>query len=125
MSTGATFVLDVGKTLTKASLWNPTGSLVDRRSRRNAKVDAGDYLALDVAGIEAWLEATLRDFSRMGRLAEIMVVAHGAAAALIRGGRLQLPPLDYEHAIPSAIRQEYDAQREPFSLTGLRHCRMA
>jgi sugar (pentulose or hexulose) kinase len=118
MSTGATFVLDVGKTLTKASLWSPTGSLVERRSRPNAKVDAGDYLALDVAGIEAWLEGTLRDFSRMGRLAEIMVVGHGAAAALIRDGRLRLPPLDYEHAIPSAIRQEYEADREPFILTG-------
>jgi sugar (pentulose or hexulose) kinase len=118
MSTGATFVLDVGKTLAKASLWSPTGSLLDRRSRPNAKIDAGEYLALDVAGVEEWLEGTLRDFSRMARLAEIMVVGHGAAAALVREGRLFLPPLDYEHVIPSAIRQEYDAAREPFELTG-------
>ncbi|HEY0746417.1 MAG TPA: hypothetical protein VGD63_06935, partial [Steroidobacteraceae bacterium] len=58
------------------------------------------------------------DFSRMSRLAEIMVVGHGAAAALVRDGRLRLPPLDYEQVIPSAIRQEYEAEREPFQLTG-------
>jgi sugar (pentulose or hexulose) kinase len=118
VQTRATVVLDVGKTLTKASLWGPTGTLVERRSRLNAKPEAGGYLALDAAGIEKWLATTLRDFSRMARIGNIIPVGHGAAAALIREGKLHAPPLDYEYPIPAAIHLEYDAHREPFLLTG-------
>jgi sugar (pentulose or hexulose) kinase len=118
VQTGATVVLDVGKTLTKASLWGPTGTLVERRSRLNARPEAGGYLVLDAAGIEKWLATTLRDFSRMARIGHIIPVGHGAAAALIREGKLHAPPLDYEYPIPAAIHLEYDAHREPFLLTG-------
>jgi sugar (pentulose or hexulose) kinase len=111
-------VLDVGKTLTKASLWSSTGVLLERRPRVNARPDAGGYLTLDAAGIECWLATTLRDFSRMERIGHIIPVAHGAAAALIREGKLHAPPLDYEHPIPAAIHLEYDEHREPFLLTG-------
>lgn len=118
MQTRATVVLDVGKTLAKAGLWGSDGTLIERRCRLNARPDAGGYLALDAAGIENWLAMTLRDFAQMERVGHIIPVAHGAAAALIRAGRLQAPPLDYEHPIPAAMHDEYDAQREPFLLTG-------
>jgi sugar (pentulose or hexulose) kinase len=111
-------VLDVGKTLTKASLWSPSGMLIERRCRPNARPDVGGYLSLDAPGIEKWLETTLRDFARMERVGHIIPVAHGAAAALIRAGELHAPPLDYEYPIPAAIHREYDEQREPFLLTG-------
>jgi len=118
VQTRSTVVLDVGKTLTKASLWSPTGVLLERRSRVNARPDAGAYLTLDAAGIENWLATTLRDFSRMQRIGHIIPVGHGAAAAFIREGKLHAPPLDYEHPIPAAIHLEYDEHREPFLLTG-------
>jgi sugar (pentulose or hexulose) kinase len=118
VQTRSTVVLDVGKTLTKASLWGPTGMLLERRSRLNARPDAGGYLALDTAGIEKWLATTLRDFSRMERVGHLIAVGHGAAAALIRDGKLHAPPLDYEHPIPASIHLEYDEHREPFVLTG-------
>ena len=118
MQTRSTVVLDVGKTLTKASLWSPAGLLLERRSRVNARPDAAGYLTLDAAGIETWLATTLHDFSRMQRIGHIIPVGHGAAAALIREGKLHAPPLDYEHPIPAAIHLEYDERREPFLLTG-------
>ena len=118
MQTRSTVVLDVGKTLTKASLWSPAGLLLERRSRVNARPDAAGYLTLDAAGIENWLATTLHDFSRMQRIGHIIPVGHGAAAALIREGKLHAPPLDYEHPIPAAIHLEYDERREPFLLTG-------
>jgi sugar (pentulose or hexulose) kinase len=111
-------VLDVGKTLTKASLWSPAGILLERRSRVNARPEAGGYLTLDAAGIDNWLATTLHDFSRMERIGHVIPVGHGAAVALIRGGKLHAPPLDYEHPIPAAIHLEYDENREPFLLTG-------
>ena len=118
MQTRATVVLDVGKSLTKVSLWSGAGTLIERRSRVNERPEAGGYLALDAAGIEEWLASTLREFSRMERVGQIIPVAHGAAAALLRAGKLHAPPLDYEHPIPAAIHREYDEQREPFVLTG-------
>jgi len=118
MQTHATVVLDVGKTLAKASLWESNGTLIERRCRPNARPEAGGYLALDAAGIEKWLATTLRDFARMARVGHIIPVGHGAAAALVREGNLHAPPLDYEHPIPAAIHREYEEQREPFLLTG-------
>jgi sugar (pentulose or hexulose) kinase len=118
VQTRSTVVLDVGKTLTKASLWSPMGVLLERRSRVNARPDAGSYLTLDAAGIEKWLATTLRDFSRMERIGHIIPIGHGAAAALIRENKLHASPMDYEFAIPAAIHLEYDEHREPFLLTG-------
>ena len=48
-------VLDVGKTLSKLTLWDPKGQLLERRSRANERINAGPYLSLDAAGIESWL----------------------------------------------------------------------
>jgi len=104
----------VGKTLSKLTLWDGV-RLVERRTRPNERCDGGGYLALDAAGIEAWLIATLADFARVGPVEAIVPVAHGAAAAIVRDGRLAAPPIDYEQAID---RADYDTQRDPFELTG-------
>ena len=114
----ATVVLDVGKTLSKLSLWAPDGQLLHRRRRQNSRIDAGHYAGLDAAGIEAWLVETLRDFARVADVSAIIPVAHGAAAAIVRDGLLVQPPLDYEQSIPAAIRRKYDAQRDAFALSG-------
>jgi sugar (pentulose or hexulose) kinase len=115
---GHAVVIDVGKTLSKASLWTPGGELVAQRDRPNERVPGPGYVALDAAGIEEWLAGTLAHFARLAPVAAIVPVAHGAALAVVRDGRLLLPPMDYETAIPPAERARYEAQREPFALTG-------
>jgi sugar (pentulose or hexulose) kinase len=134
----AVIVLDVGKTLSKLTLWDPRGTLLDRRSHPNARVEAGRagsagargrhipsidaegprYLGLDAPGIESWLAAALRDFGRLADVGALIPVGHGAAAALIHGGQLLQPPLDYEQPIPEDCHRAYSAQRDPFALTG-------
>ncbi len=107
----------MGKTLSKLTLWDGV-RLVERRTRPNARCDGGDYAALDADGIEAWLIETLADFALMGRVEAIVPVAHGAAASVLRDGMLAAPPVDYEQEIARESRTAYDAQRDPFALTG-------
>jgi len=118
MTGGWTVVLDVGKTLSKATLWDDAGICVAHRSRLNPRLSAENNLTLDAAGIERWLRVALSEFAGLGPVAAIVPVAHGAGVALIRGGRLQRAPLDYEWPGVSADRAAYDRQRDPFGATG-------
>lgn len=113
-----TVVLDVGKTLSKATLWNDEGELIAHRSRPNRLPTSGGNLTLDVAGIEPWLEYTLREFGALGPVGTIIPVAHGAGAAIIHQGKLQCAPLDYEWRGAALDRATYDRQRDPFAVTG-------
>jgi len=115
---GHTVVIDVGKTLSKVSLWAPDGTLVERRTRPNARVTGPGYVALDAAGIEAWLAESLTALGRLAPIDAIVPVAHGAAIAIVRDGRLYAPPMDYENPIPASVRARYDAERDAFSRTG-------
>jgi sugar (pentulose or hexulose) kinase len=119
MGEQATVVLDVGKTLTKLSLWRPDGRLIAQCNRANERIDTGAYVALDASGIEAFVEESLRSFAGLAQVGAIIPVGHGAGAAILddRSG-LVLPPLDYEHPIASSIRHAYDEQRDSFSFTG-------
>ena len=118
MEPRAVVVLDVGKTQSKLGLWSAAGELLERRTRLNARVTTAEYLALDSSGIESWLAETLSDFAQKANVGSIIAVSHGAAAAVIRSGRLACPPLDYENPIPGALRREYDRQRDRFTVTG-------
>lgn len=111
-------VLDVGKTLAKLSLWTRGGAVVARESRQNARVDGGQYAALDVDGIDAWMGEVLAGFAKLGRIGAIVPVGHGAAAVIVCDGRLACPPIDYEEPIPAEVRRAYDAERDAFQLTG-------
>ncbi len=111
-------VLDVGKTLSKLSLWSPDGEMIDKVSRPNQPCRTGAYRALDVDGIGAWVVETLRTFAAAGPIESILPVGHGAAAALLKDDRLACAPMDYEQAIPADVRADYDAQRDPFQRTG-------
>lgn len=115
---GYTVVVDIGKTNAKVSMWNPHGGLLARRSRANTPQQAERYRALDVQSIEQWLLESLAVFARLGPIAHIVPVAHGAAAVLLRNGRLFAAPMDYEEEVPAADRAEYAAQRDPFTVTG-------
>src|SRR3569833_1415245 len=113
MAERAPIVLDVGKTLSKLSLWTSEGQLQERRTRANHRDGT-----LDTAGIEGWIEATLREFSGLAHVGSLIPVGHGAAAVVLRDGKLVQAPLDYEAPIPERIRAKYEALRDPFPNTG-------
>jgi sugar (pentulose or hexulose) kinase len=118
MPAGWTIVLDVGKSLSKASLWDEAGHCIAHRSRPNRKPTGVGNLTLDVAGIEHWLEAVLKEFAAFGPVLNIIPVAHGAAIALIRGDLLLCAPLDYEWPGVASDRGVYGEQRDEFIDTG-------
>ena len=82
MDTNCTVVLDIGKTNAKLTLWTPNGVCLERRVRPNDTVAAERYRNLDVAGIDAWLVETLRDYAQRAVISSIIPVAHGAAASI-------------------------------------------
>jgi sugar (pentulose or hexulose) kinase len=118
MAGGWTIVIDVGKTLSKATLWDDQADCVAERSRPNQRVSAGVSVTLDVMGIERWLTAVLSEFAHLGPVESIVPVAHGAGAALVSKGRLLRAPLDYEWAGVGGDRAAYDRERDPFLVTG-------
>lgn len=115
---GFIVVLDVGKSLTKLTLWSPQRQMMARRTRANFSGAMDGLLSLDVAGITGWLAETLIDFARHGDIAAIIPVAHGAAGCLIDEHGLATAPLDYDVKLPADIRRQYRAARDPFDLTG-------
>jgi sugar (pentulose or hexulose) kinase len=118
MASGWTIVLDVGKSLSKVTLWDEGGKFVAHRLRPNRRPTDGAHLTLDVAGIEQWLEFVLKEFAALGPVSAIIPVAHGAGIALIRNGRLRCAPLDYEWSGVATDRGAYNLQRDDFADTG-------
>ncbi|WP_298171156.1 carbohydrate kinase [Novosphingobium sp.] len=113
LNDGAFIVIDLGKTLAKASLWDRAGRRLDVRTRPNA-VAGG---VLDVAGISGWLVEALGAWSAHP-VEAIVPVGHGAGVAALRDGALAFAPLDYEAAIPTDAMARYRAVRDPFGVTG-------
>jgi sugar (pentulose or hexulose) kinase len=116
VETEGVVVLDVGKTNAKLTLWRAPGQAPLRRVRPNRPASGPGYRALDAAGVEDWLAATLREFSGLAQIRAIVPVGHGAAAALVHRGALFAPPMDYED--DAGERAAYEAQRDPFAATG-------
>src|SRR5438105_4892840 len=114
----AVVVLDVGKTISKLTLWTAGGELLARETRSNQRVEGPGYAALDRDGIEVWLTAVLSQFSGLANLGAIIPVGHGAAAVIVRDGAVATPPVDYESPIPPQERAAYDRERDAFALTG-------
>ncbi|KAA9131038.1 carbohydrate kinase [Marinihelvus fidelis] len=79
---------------------------------------AAGYLALDHEGIETWLVQAIRTLPSPRDIGRIIVVAHGAAAALVRDGRLFAEPMDYEQGLDDVPMSSYDTARDAFIDTG-------
>ena len=115
---GHAIVLDIGKTMSKASLWSPKGELLARRTRANLPSAGPGYPALDAAGIETWLVEALAELAPLAPVAAIIPVAHGAGFAVLCDGALALPPMDYELELSTSEMASYRGQRDAFALTG-------
>jgi sugar (pentulose or hexulose) kinase len=118
MPSGWTIVLDVGKSLSKASLWDEAGHCKAHRSRPNHRRTGTFGLTLDVVGIEQWLQSVLKEYAALGPVSALIPVAHGAGIAHIRRDRLVGAPLDYEWPGVARDRGVYNLQRDSFADTG-------
>jgi sugar (pentulose or hexulose) kinase len=118
MAVGWIIVLDIGKSFSKASLWDEAGICIAQRTRANPRLKLANRMTLDFLGIERWLREILAEFAKMGRVSAIVPVAHGAAMALVSKGQLLEEPLDYEWSGVATQRAAYDLQRDPFIATG-------
>jgi sugar (pentulose or hexulose) kinase len=114
---GAFIVVDLGKTLSKVSLWSRDGRCLEKLTRANEPQLAAPYVPLDLAATADWVIATLGQFAAHP-VEAIVPVAHGAAVAGIRNGALAFAPLDYEWEVPAEVLAAYRAQRDPFTVTG-------
>jgi len=114
---GAIIVIDLGKTLSKVTLWTREGRLLDRQVRPNAPVVVDGLRRLDVTGIGAWLLGALAAYNAHP-IEAIIPVGHGAGVVALAGDDVAIPPLDYEQPIPDDVMAEYRAQRDAFAATG-------
>lgn len=114
----ATVVLDVGKTVSKLSLWAEDGQVIAECHRTNERIETGQYRALDSPGIKAFLCRGLQRFAALAEVCAVIPVGHGAAMAVVDGSDPVQPPMDYEQPIPASVRHAYDPQRDSFVVTG-------
>jgi sugar (pentulose or hexulose) kinase len=116
-SSGFAIVIDIGKTLSKVTLWSRDGQMFDRQVYANQPCEVDAIRRLDAAGIGAWLLEALALY-RDHPVEAIIPVGHGAGVAAIVDDALAFPPLDYEASIPEPVMQAYRAERDPFVRTG-------
>jgi L-fuculokinase len=101
-------VFDIGKTNAKFALLEPsTGVVLEQHSTPNTVLRQAPYPHVDTEALWHWMLLQLRQ-ARVKPTA-LMVVAHGATAALVKAGKLSLPILDYETPL-----QTHDYPRPPF-----------
>lgn len=117
MPQGAFIVIDLGKTLSKVSLWSRAGVMLDRVTRLASPQRDGPYVALDVADTADWLMQSLARFAKHP-VEAIIPVAHGAAVVGIRNNVIGFVPPDYEWEMPNEVMAEYRACRDGFAVTG-------
>lgn len=117
MKHGFAIVVDIGKTLSKITLWSRDGRMLEKHTRANEQPAQDGILRLDEAGIAAFVRETLARFA--GHPVEYIVpVAHGASIVAIADDALVCAPIDYEQEPPQDIALGYRRQRAPFAQTG-------
>lgn len=114
-------VLDIGKTNIKVCAVRAGHHggevLVEKRRPNSVRMD-GPYPHVDTEAIWQWFKQRLAELAHDYYLLSIGMTTHGATAACLAGDRLALPIADYESDLYSAVSEQYDALRPPFSETG-------
>ncbi len=118
---GTHIVVDIGKTLSKLTLWTREGEMIDRQVRPNVAIEIDGVRRLDADGIATWLRQVLASWSEHP-VETIVPVAHGAGVVALGDvdgeTALLFPPFDYEQDIPVASMAAYRAERDEFAVTG-------
>jgi L-fuculokinase len=92
-----TLVIDIGKSNAKLLLLDAGGTVLERHNRANDSVASPlGYPALDVHGLQAWMQSTLRASRNSQRCAHVITSTHGAALVALDEAGLAWEPLDYE-----------------------------
>jgi sugar (pentulose or hexulose) kinase len=92
-----TLVIDIGKSNAKLLLLDAAGTVVERHSRANASVTSPlGYPALDVHGLEQWMQSSLRASAHTRHCGHVITSTHGAALVALDETGLAWEPLDYE-----------------------------
>ena len=116
-----TLVIDIGKSNARMFLLDAAGTVVERHNRSNANVaSALGYPALDVHGLQNWMQSSLRASLHARRCARAICVTHGAAFVALGDDGLAWEPLDYEFAAVnahSANDVDFQAARTDFHNT--------
>ncbi len=118
MKVNVVIVLDIGKTLSKVSVWSHDALCLTEDHYVNQRVLHNGVVVLDVVGIEDWFCQALAGFAKTYHVTSIFPVAHGAAVCLITNDTLLHPPLDYEDAAPSVLNEQYEKMRDNFVISG-------
>ncbi|MDB5530521.1 MAG: carbohydrate kinase [Devosia sp.] len=109
-------VIDIGKTNAKVVLIDAeTGGQLAARSTPNTVRRDGIYPHADVERLAAFITTSLRDIHAEHGIEGISITTHGATGALMAGGRLAMPVLDYEHNGPEETSGAYAQVRPDFS----------
>lgn len=114
---GFAIIIDIGKTMSKVTLWRRDGHLLDRQVYANVRIVQDGIARVDTQGIAQWLLEVLAGHVSSG-VEYVVPVGHGAGFAVITDGALAFAPFDYEAEPPKAIMEAYRAMRSPFAQTG-------
>jgi len=116
-----TLVIDIGKSNAKLVLLDDSGAVVERHSRPNASVPSAlGYPALDVGGLQDWMQATLKASPHARRCGHVIASTHGAALVGLGDAGLAWDPLDYEFeavACEGVLEAAFNAASGSFSET--------
>jgi sugar (pentulose or hexulose) kinase len=113
-----TLVIDIGKSHAKLLFIDDAGAVVERHGRDNRSVTSAlGYPALDVAGIAAWMRATLTASALTRRCARVIPCTHGAAFVALGDEGLAWEPVDYEFSGVDETRAAYQHERDDFDVT--------
>jgi sugar (pentulose or hexulose) kinase len=120
-------VFDIGKSNAKLALVDEgSRATLAVRTTTNAVISGPPYPHYDVERLWGWLVEGLRVFAGEADVAAISVATHGACFALLAGGDLALPIIDYEctaleevHAAYSKARGDYVETLSPDLPNGL------
>jgi len=108
-------VIDIGKTNAKVVLIDAeTQAQLGVRSTPNTVRRDGIYPHADVEQLWRFVLESLRDLHASHGVEGVSITTHGATAALLRGDRLALPVLDYEHHGPEETAAAYGEARPAF-----------
>lgn len=114
---GPLAVFDLGKTNSKLFVFAPDGKLLDERRTKPVWTTFRGRGVLDEDTLFSWMSRELADVVAVFGVTGVMISAHGCAFALVRGGELLHPILDYEQEIPEAVAARIDPLLPDFSET--------
>lgn len=113
-----TAVLDIGKTNLKLVVLDPDGRILAQRARPNRPLPGPPWLHPDLAGIEAWLLASLDELAAAHPVEGFVAAAHGSGGVLVDDAGPVLPAVDYEDEPPASVLDEYARIVPPFPERG-------